>query len=558
MDRKTCKFATQTLSNGRAFCSLAGDGPHEQRLVSLPECERCQHYGSTAGPRYDYGFVTGSSRVVVSVGTGEVGHGLLAITGPSHASYARRVGADYVVISDTTAEWPLAEKFRVRDVASRYDHTLFVDADVFIRNTVDEWPIETVGRQCAMVRHDPYVGMWDWRTPMRAVADSQGVVAGPVAASAYWNSGVWVGNRESADYWTAPARPLPQTQEDEEHWGRIIAEQLGIEIVAMPVEWNWPWYYDHTYALFPSAKFLHFAAATNPTFDWRWTGRHRREELLKLTAASEIVRQQVAAQTARTQGVSHPPRNSRALLLDIDGVLNSRHGDRHTAFDADKLAILQELMDRADPGYMVVTSPWALTMRDESMMTPGGFRWMLRTHGLDVKAAITYLPRRADPATDRAHVVSQWAGDHPDLKWYAIDNRDMRRYLPPELFGWCPNGLTEEAAALALSHLNPRGGPGTVLKSIIAEFGIHPSPNCSCQKFAALMDWWGPDGCRSRRAEIVAAIKENAANWGWDNMLNVTGVAKAAASVVKALVTRTLSVTDPVGSLVDLAISKAE
>jgi hypothetical protein len=52
--------------------------------------------------------------------------------------------------------------------------------------------------------------------------------------------------------------------------------------------------------------------------------------------------------------------------------------------------------------------------------------------------------------------------------------------------------------------------PGTELKKLLKKIGIKASPNCSCNKRAALMDQWGPDECEKRIDEIVGWLREEA------------------------------------------------
>lgn len=95
-------------------------------------------------------------------------------------------------------------------------------------------------------------------------------------------------------------------------------------------------------------------------------------------------------------------------------------------------------------------------------------------------------------------------------------------------------------------------GPGTELKKLIASLGINPSPSCDCNAKARQMDEWGVEGCRERRDQIAKDLSDNAPRWKWSDRV------KAAALAVTSGLAFKLSVTDPFGSLVDLAIANAE
>lgn len=68
-----------------------------------------------------------------------------------------------------------------------------------------------------------------------------------------------------------------------------------------------------------------------------------------------------------------------------------------------------------------------------------------------------------------------------------------------------------------VDYLSPQAlaiGPGTELKSLLATFGIHATPNCKCNKMAKKMNAWGPDGCLEHMEEIVDVMQEEAGKRG--------------------------------------------
>ena len=56
------------------------------------------------------------------------------------------------------------------------------------------------------------------------------------------------------------------------------------------------------------------------------------------------------------------------------------------------------------------------------------------------------------------------------------------------------------------------GGPGTELKKRLRWLGIVPTPNCSCNARAALMDANGPDWCAANMETIIGWLAEEAHN----------------------------------------------
>jgi hypothetical protein len=72
-------------------------------------------------------------RLLITVATGK-SSAVARITRPAMETYARFIGADFVTLDNRTQTWPLAEKFRIGHFASRYERTLYLDADVFVRD----------------------------------------------------------------------------------------------------------------------------------------------------------------------------------------------------------------------------------------------------------------------------------------------------------------------------------------------------------------------------------------------------------------------------------------
>jgi glycosyltransferase involved in cell wall biosynthesis len=95
-------------------------------------------------------------------------------------------------------------------------------------------------------------------------------------------------------------------------------------------------------------------------------------------------------------------------------------------------------------------------------------------------------------------------------------------------------------------------GPGTELADILRSMGIASGSGCDCKARQATMDQWGVAKCRENRAVILGWIEEGAPRWGWADRL------KAMALAVASGVAWSLSPTDPYGSLIDLAIDRAE
>jgi hypothetical protein len=102
----------------------------------------------------------------------------------------------------------------------------------------------------------------------------------------------------------------------------------------------------------------------------------------------------------------------------------------------------------------------------------------------------------------------------------------------------------------------PKGsGAGTEMKKMLNSIGIYPTPTCTCTKMAKDMDEWGPEICKTKKPEILAAVRENYDKWGWREKLNIF---VASGKAVMTGLAFKLNPLDPIGSLIDEAIRRAE
>ena len=98
----------------------------------------------------------------------------------------------------------------------------------------------------------------------------------------------------------------------------------------------------------------------------------------------------------------------------------------------------------------------------------------------------------------------------------------------------------------------PDYGPGTELKAIFTTLGQTESLGCACEALAKQMNVWGVEGCRKNRPRIIKQIRETAEKKSWGDTL------WASAAAVKSGLALQINPLDRFGSLVDLAIQRAE
>jgi len=94
-------------------------------------------------------------------------------------------------------------------------------------------------------------------------------------------------------------------------------------------------------------------------------------------------------------------------------------------------------------------------------------------------------------------------------------------------------------------------GPGTELKNLLASIGLTPQ-GCNCNSRVQQMNKWGIEGCRQNREAIINWLREEEKKRGWGEKL------KAGVLTITTGLVASISPTDSLGSLVDLAIQRAE
>lgn len=133
-------------------------------------------------------------------------------------------------------------------------------------------------------------------------------------------------------------------------------------------------------------------------------------------------------------------------------------------------------------------------------------------------------------------------------KWFPV-------YHATEQTGLIVLGCQEQdRPAEEITILKPSVGVGTQLKELLAGLGINPASGCSCRKMAAHMDMVGVDKCEEDLDAIVEQIQKNYQGWGWKDKIKL--FAAGALSITSGTVWELEDKTDPVRSMVKLAIKK--
>lgn len=230
-------------------------------------------------------------RLVLTAVIGDDADQLHAATGPGQRAYAERVGAEYVVLRDRTQDERMscAEKWRARDYVPHYPGgTLWLDADVFVLPDAPDIFAATPPDRIGLVDVGPRTpNLLEWATAESArVSASQGVPDIPQAK--YWNSGVWVGRPDHADYWTPCPFPYPAEWCVEELWCRRTVAALGLPVHDLDPRFNWTWPEDRRFETWADRRpwFAHLAGMGNMDVPgWVQPNKVWRLALLRLLAA---------------------------------------------------------------------------------------------------------------------------------------------------------------------------------------------------------------------------------------------------------------------------------
>ncbi len=199
--------------------------------------------------------------VVVTIAIGDEYQKQLEITGPLMQQYARRIGADFITITDRTQTWWGLEKFRLQQIAEAYDRTIYLDADCVVRpttrNLFDMVAANTVGMH-SDAEHDPENANWassEWEDLIRS-QQTDAPYPGTLM-----NSGVIVCSRAHANIFTPPSLPIPGRHCDEQLWIERNLFHFGHPWMPLPTELNHQWWVNRfeDRALLARTEIIHLA-----------------------------------------------------------------------------------------------------------------------------------------------------------------------------------------------------------------------------------------------------------------------------------------------------------
>jgi hypothetical protein len=162
-------------------------------------------------------------RLIITVATGDKMAAVLAVTRPAMERYAARCNADFVALTETTQQWWGLEKFRVHEYAKQYDQTLFLDADVLVRDGSPDLFV-FVGSTHVAIRDDfadlpTLAWLYSERRELIQCAAPDLCGSEQYANGLHcFNTGVVYTTKAAANIWAPPKLPIPSTHCAEQFW----------------------------------------------------------------------------------------------------------------------------------------------------------------------------------------------------------------------------------------------------------------------------------------------------------------------------------------------------
>jgi hypothetical protein len=207
-----------------------------------------------------------SDRLVITLATGDYYQSILDVSRPTIQAYAKKLGADYIELTNKTQDWWGLEKFRVGYFSKQYDRTLYIDADCLVQpETPDLFSVVDPDR-IGFHNYNPYNpgGSELWLTTERsALLNSQGVYLEDYSEPVCQNTGVVVCSRHH-DIWQGMRKPFPKKHCDEQFWIEYQAQKYPIQQLSYRFN-NQLWFGDRFWQQCPESYIIHFAACPKET-----------------------------------------------------------------------------------------------------------------------------------------------------------------------------------------------------------------------------------------------------------------------------------------------------
>lgn len=201
-----------------------------------------------------------SDRLIVVVASGPVAEEQLILTAPRMRAYAKRVGADFrVVTADHAPHWPMANKWRIAPFVRAYDRTLYLDVDVIIAPDAPDI-FEAVPAEAVAI-YDEWSDVFDnapgdW---VQAEADAICKTQQMPLRRLGWmgNAGIILFPRTAADLYRVPSRPFPRFWCLDQILFAMALDETGFPIHRLDRRWNTGFVAADFWKHLPEAHLIH-------------------------------------------------------------------------------------------------------------------------------------------------------------------------------------------------------------------------------------------------------------------------------------------------------------
>lgn len=209
--------------------------------------------------------ITRRDRALVTVGFGVNAQRMLAVTQPYMEAYARRVGADFVLLDwPGHPRWPMSAKFGIWRVLEHYSRLAYVDADILLRETALNLFDACEEHEFGAVDNWPDIAEFDFsniKVGYKDFREEYGFKDAPIPW--YLSAGVMVVPHHAARLLKRPTKPILATHYHEQHLvnARVLDAYLSNELKVSLLDrrCNWQIWHDKKFATAPQEAILHWA-----------------------------------------------------------------------------------------------------------------------------------------------------------------------------------------------------------------------------------------------------------------------------------------------------------
>ena len=176
---------------------------------------------------------------------------LLDVTRDSIKLYAKKCDADYIELSgDQHPDWPMANKYRLHAVTSKYKRTLYLDCDVVIKSDAPNIFLSTPSDKISAFDEWP---IWEQKGDLQWIIRQQDTIVhkilnpeiaakhlknGKFTASRMINGGVMVIPQSLADYYIQPEKEYPRQWCFDQNYLTLMLPEGKFHSLEM--KWNTP------------------------------------------------------------------------------------------------------------------------------------------------------------------------------------------------------------------------------------------------------------------------------------------------------------------------------